>query len=177
MKTVIDGLLLLKGSNAGDFAKVCLSHPHSAKKTMNTLLQYLAQHLSGLNLDEPSSKAIVSAAAGIINALIKGNETLYNYLVTWCTSSSGAGLGDSVGIRRAILAVLAQNKDGITIVFEKSLSQFGDQLYIKHAAILQQNGINTSNSHNFRCILISRQFTRKCYFSVPDTSPGYLLSN
>ncbi|PNP42626.1 hypothetical protein TGAMA5MH_05367 [Trichoderma gamsii] len=139
VKTVIDGLLLLRGSNPGDFAKVCLSHPHSAKKAMNTLLQYLAQHLNGLDLDEPSSKATVSAAAGIIDTLIKGNEALYNYLVAWCASSSGAGLGDSVGIRRAILAVLAQNKDGVTTVFEKSLSQFGDQLYIKHAAILQQN--------------------------------------
>jgi telomere length regulation protein len=145
----------LKGSNPGEFAKVCLSHPHSAKKTMSTLLQYLAQHLNGLDLDETSSKAAVSAAAGIIDALIKGNETLYNYLVTWCTSSSGAGLGDSVGIRRAILAVLAQNKDGITTVFEKSLSQFGDQLYIKHAAILQQNGIHSPKSRDVRSMLIS----------------------
>lgn len=144
---------------------------------MTTLLQYLAQHLNGLDLDESSSKAIVSAAAGIIDALIKDNETLYNYLVAWCTSSSGAGLGDSVGIRRAVLAVLAQNKDGITTVFEKSMSQFGDQLYIKHAAILQQNGINTSDSPDFRCILIPRQFTRKCCFLVPATSPGYLLSS
>lgn len=155
MKTVVDGLLLQRGNNPSDFAKVCLSHPHSAKKTMNTLLQYLAQHLNGLDLDEPSSKTIISAAAGIIDALIKGNETLYNYLVAWCTSSSGAGLGDSAGIRRAILAVLAQNKDGITTVFEKSLSQFGDQLYIKHAAILQQNGINTPDSQGFRDMLIS----------------------
>lgn len=122
---------------------------------MNTLLQYLAQHLNGLDLDEASSKAIISAAAGIIDTLIKDNETLYNYLVAWCASSSGAGLGDSVGIRRAILAVLAQNKDGITTVFEKSMSQFGDQLYIKHAAILQQNGTNIPNSQDFRNMLTS----------------------
>lgn len=153
MKTVIDGLLLQKGSDPENFAKVCLSQPHSAKKSMNILLQYLAQHLSGLDLYEPSSKAIISAAAGIINTLIKGNETLCNHLVAWCASSSGAGLGDSVGIRRAILAVLAQNKDGITTVFEKSLSQFGDQLYIKHAAILQQNGMNTPNSQDCRSML------------------------
>ncbi|KAM0256789.1 hypothetical protein ACHAQJ_004741 [Trichoderma viride] len=139
VKTVIDGLLLQRGNDPKDFAKVCLSQPHSAKKTMNILLQYLAQQLNGLDLDEPSSKAIISAAAGIIDALVKGNETLNNHLISWCASSSGAGLGDAVGIRRAILAVLAQNKDGITTVFEKSLSQFGDQLYIKHAAILQQN--------------------------------------
>ncbi|KAL6868570.1 telomere length regulation domain-containing protein [Trichoderma novae-zelandiae] len=139
VKTVIDGLLLREGNDPNDFARVCLSQPSSAKRTMNLLLQHLAQHLNGLDLDAPSSKALVSAAAGVIDAVIKGNDGLYNHLVAWCTSSSGAGLGDAVGIRRAILAVVAQNKVGITTVFEKSLAQFGDQLYIKHAAILQQN--------------------------------------
>lgn len=107
---------------------------------MNVLLQHLGQHLNGLDLDAPSSKALVSAAAGVIDAVIKDNDALHNHLIAWCTSSSGAGLGDAVGIRRAVLAVIAQDKDGITTVFEKSLAQFGDQLYIKHAAILQQNG-------------------------------------
>ncbi|EGR50761.1 uncharacterized protein TRIREDRAFT_57568 [Trichoderma reesei QM6a] len=139
VKTVIDGLLLREGSNPEDFSKVCLSQSSSAKRTMNILLQHLAQHLNGLDLGTPSFNTLISAAAGVIDAVIKGNEGLYNHLVSWCTSSSGAGLGDAVGIRRAVLAVLAQNKDGITTVFEKSLAQFGDQLYIKHAAILQQN--------------------------------------
>ncbi|PTB65456.1 hypothetical protein BBK36DRAFT_1121668 [Trichoderma citrinoviride] len=139
VKTVIDSLLLRQGSNPTDFAKVCLSQPSSAKRTMNILLQHLAQHLNGLDLDAPSSRTLISAAAGVIHAVTKGNEALYNHLVSWCVSSSGAGLGDAVGIRRAVLAVIAQNKDGITTVFEKSLAQFGDQLYIRHAAILQQN--------------------------------------
>jgi telomere length regulation protein len=155
VKTVIDGLLLQRGNDPKDFAKVCLSQPHSAKKTMNILLQYLAQQMNGLDLEEPSSKTIISAAAGLIDALVKGNETLYNHLIAWCASSSGAGLGDSVGIRRAVLAVLAQSKDGVTTVFEKSLSQFGDQLYIKHAAILQQNGMITSNSQDCYDVLTS----------------------
>ncbi|KAL7819611.1 telomere length regulation domain-containing protein [Trichoderma gracile] len=139
VKTVIDGLLLREGSNPKDFSQVCLSHPSSAKRTVNILLQHLAQHLNGLDLDTPASKTLISAAAGVLDSVIKGNEALHNHLVSWCTSSSGAGLGDAVGIRRAVLAVIAQNKDRITTVFEKSLAQFGDQLYIKHAAILQQN--------------------------------------
>ncbi|KAH6606476.1 hypothetical protein Trco_005629 [Trichoderma cornu-damae] len=139
VKTVINGLLLQRGNDPKNFAKVCLSQPHSAKKTMGILLQHLAQQLNGLDSDEPSSKVIISAAAGIIDSVIRGNDTLHNYLVAWCASPSGAGLGDAVGIRRAVLAVLAQNKDWVATVFEHSLSQFGDQLYIKHAAILQQN--------------------------------------
>jgi telomere length regulation protein len=153
VKTVIDGLLLREGSNPEDFSKVCLSQSSSAKRTMNILLQHLAQHLNGLDLGTPSFNTLISAAAGVIDAVIKGNEGLYNHLVSWCTSSSGAGLGDAVGIRRAVLAVLAQNKDGITTVFEKSLAQFGDQLYIKHAAILQQNGNGPLNFQTHHCCI------------------------
>lgn len=58
----------------------------------------------------------------------------------WLTGSSGAGLGEGVGIRRAAVAVIAQNKDDLVMVLEKSLGQFGDQLYIKHSPMLQQEG-------------------------------------
>lgn len=153
MKTVIDGLLLREGSDPQDFSKVCLSQPSSAKRTLNILLQHLAQHLNGLDLESPSSTTLISAAAGVIDAVIKGNDALYNHLVSWCVSSSGAGLGDAVGIRRAVLAVIAQNKDGITTVFEKSLAQFGDQLYIKHAAILQQNGTTCFHHQSRHCCI------------------------
>ena len=52
----------------------------------------------------------------------------------------GAGVGDGIGIRRAVVAVLAKDKEAITTVLEKSVNQFGDQLYIKHTAVLQQEG-------------------------------------
>jgi telomere length regulation protein len=38
------------------------------------------------------------------------------------------------------MAVVSQQKDDIVAVLEKSLSQFGDQLYIKHSPALQQEG-------------------------------------
>ena len=62
------------------------------------------------------------------------------FVVAWLTSSSGAGIGWSIGIRRAVLAALAEDKESIITVLEKSLSQFGDQLYIRHSPILQQEG-------------------------------------
>ncbi len=36
--------------------------------------------------------------------------------------------------------MLADDKEAITTVLEKSIGQFGDQLYIKHTPILQQEG-------------------------------------
>lgn len=67
------------------------------------------------------------------------------HLVSWLTSSSGAGLGDGIAIRRAVVVVLSREKTDIETVLDKSLQQFGDQLYIKHTPTIQQDGkINLS---------------------------------
>lgn len=99
-------------------------------------------HLHELNASNPSEEQRkVSAAAGIIKSLV-ANETKYlSHLVTWLTSANGAGLGDTIGIRRAVLAVLSSDRDSIATVFEKSLNQFGDYLYIRHTPVLQQEGM------------------------------------
>lgn len=63
------------------------------------------------------------------------------HLISWLTGTSGAGLGDGIAIRRAAVVVLSKDKAAIETVLEKSLQQFGDQLYIKHTPTLQQEGI------------------------------------
>ncbi|KAF1731438.1 DNA replication checkpoint protein tel2 [Beauveria bassiana] len=139
VKLLVDELLLRSDSNPATFIHVCFQQPATFKKVMQILLDYLAQRfLSSISIHEASENKIVSSVAGIINTLIQDDSTRRSFLVSWCTASSGAGLGDNIGIRRAVLAALATDKDTITSVLEKSLNQFGDQLYIKHAAILQQ---------------------------------------
>lgn len=96
--------------------------------------------LDRLPSDAPSSDPTVAATAGLIASLIQGNEGRTLEIVKWCTSSSGAGLGHGTALRRAVLAALSQDKETITTVLEKSLAQFGDELYIRHAAIMQQIG-------------------------------------
>ncbi|UNI14642.1 telomere binding protein [Purpureocillium takamizusanense] len=138
-KTMVDELLLSKDGRPEAFSTVCLQQPLASKKMMKLLLDYLSQRfLNSLALNDSSSNNVVSAVAGVIDAVAAGDAALATILVDWCTAASGAGLGDQIGIRRAVLAVLAKNKETITTVLEKSLAQFGDQLYIKHAAILQQ---------------------------------------
>lgn len=80
--------------------------------------------------------------ARLLKELALNDATRREVLINWCASSSGAGLGDGIGIRRAVVAALAQDRDAIIAVLEKSLAQFGDELYIKHSAILQQDGKN-----------------------------------
>ncbi|KAJ3473493.1 hypothetical protein NLG97_g10275 [Lecanicillium saksenae] len=139
VKALVDDLLLQSDANPATFIQVCFQQPATFKKIMQILLDYLAQKfLSSISLQDASESKPVTSVAGIIDALVKDDAARKAFLVTWCTASSGAGLGDTVGIRRAVLAALATDKDSITSVLEKSLNQFGDQLYIKHAAILQQ---------------------------------------
>ena len=127
-------------SNPIQFNKICFYQSQKSKKIMQILLDYLAKRfLNPLGQLESSAQQTVSAVAGVIRDVIQDDETRLSHLVSWCTASSGAGLGDAIGIRRAVLAVLA-DKAAITTVLEKSLNQFGDQLYIKHTAILQQEG-------------------------------------
>ena len=141
IKIAIDGLLLSKGVPPTSFVNLAFSQPRSSKKILHLVLQHISQkHLGHLDLGATSSDEKVSAAANIIKQLALDDETRRNILIDWCASSSGAGLGDGIGIRRAVIAALSQDRDAITTVLEKSLAQFGDELYIKHAAILQQDG-------------------------------------
>ncbi|OAA67597.1 Telomere length regulation protein [Cordyceps fumosorosea ARSEF 2679] len=136
---LIDELLLRSDSNPATFAQVCFAQPATFKKVMQILLDYLAhKFLNSVTIYDESDNKKVASVAGIINTLIEDDPAGKSFLISWCTSSSGAGLGDGIGIRRAVLASLAADKDAITAVLEKSLNQFGDQLYIKHMAILQQ---------------------------------------
>lgn len=99
-------------------------------------------HLNELDSSNPSEEQRrISAAAGIIKSLVADDTKYLSHLVTWLTSANGAGLGDTIGIRRAVLAVLSSDRDSIAAVFEKSLNQLGDYLYIRHTPILQQEGM------------------------------------
>ncbi|KAI6770032.1 hypothetical protein HG530_004661 [Fusarium avenaceum] len=140
IKIVIDRLLLSPESSVSTFTQLALSQPRTSKKIIHLLLRHLSQkHLQYISLDDTSPNDKVSAVARLLKELALNDATRREVLINWCASSSGAGLGDGIGIRRAVVAALAQDRDAIIAVLEKSLAQFGDELYIKHSAILQQD--------------------------------------
>lgn len=110
------------------------------RKLISAVLKLLAEtHLNQFGLCEVTeSRTVIAGAAGAVTAIVGTSGAKLGHLVNWLTSTSGAGLGDGVGIRRAVVAVVAQNRDSIIAVLEKSIAQFGDQLYIKHSPMLQQ---------------------------------------
>lgn len=117
------------------------SLPHSEQRTtLFGLLKALCElYLKNLDPSESCREmAVISSVAGVIKEVIASDPSHSSHAIAWLTSATGAGLGDSVGIRRAVLAVLALDRDNIIAVFEKSLNQFGDYLYIRHTPTLQQ---------------------------------------
>jgi hypothetical protein len=112
-----------------------------------TVLKVLSNdHLRGVGpLKQEESSTVISAVAGVLDSIIETDRKRLGLLATWLTSPSGAGLGEGVGIRRAVLAVIAKDNDSILSVLEKSIRQFGDLLYIKHSPVLQQEGMPRNN--------------------------------
>ncbi|KAI6783754.1 DNA replication checkpoint protein-like protein [Emericellopsis cladophorae] len=140
IETLTNDLLLHQDGDPELFGNVCLSSPSQTRKVLATLLQHLsARFLDSLALQQDGSDPTIAAVAGLIHSVTKGHDSRVQELVRWCTSASGAGLGHATALRRSVIAVLAQDRDVTTDVLEKSLAQFGDGLYIRHAAILQQD--------------------------------------
>lgn len=82
----------------------------------------------------------VSAVAGLIKRVTDSSPILHEQLVSWLLTNLAVGLINGIGIRRAAVAVVAENPKNLTEILEKSISEFGDQLFIKHAPIIQQEG-------------------------------------
>jgi len=87
-----------------------------------------------------ADKEIVTAASRLVATLIAGQEERRNHVITWLTSTSGAGVGEGIALRRAVITAIVADKKDAENVLEKSLQQFGDQLYIKHVPSMQQEG-------------------------------------
>lgn len=143
MKCVLTRLLLAQGADNERFGSLLGNLPRSERRKVlfSVLKTFAEDHLNRLGTcDAEGSREMVSAVAGAISSIINHDPDRLAYLVEWLTGSSGAGLGDSIGIRRAVVAVVSQDRDSIVSVLEKSIAQFGDQLYVKHSPMLQQEG-------------------------------------
>ncbi|KAL9949043.1 telomere binding protein [Verticillium nonalfalfae] len=140
-KHLIQDLLLGPDASANAFVRLFGHFSQLEQKRMlYAVVKYLADtHLNPLGSSgSPEARKKISAAAGVLGKLVANNDSRMNHLVSWLTNSTGAGLGEAIGIRRAVVAVVGNDKECTSQVLEKSLSQFGDQLYIKHSPMLQQ---------------------------------------
>ncbi|CAJ2501229.1 Uu.00g040820.m01.CDS01 [Anthostomella pinea] len=141
IKTLFTELLLRGAGNQTTFGELLgYFPPLQQRKVLLIILKLLSNlYLGSADSSEGTDDdPIISAVAGALRDVIAKDENQKDYLISWLTGASGAGLGESCGIRRAAVAVLADDKVAISTVLEKSLNQFGDQLYIRHSPMLQQ---------------------------------------
>ncbi|KAF2836445.1 hypothetical protein M501DRAFT_996622 [Patellaria atrata CBS 101060] len=119
---------------------------HEQKKFIVSVLsvisgQFLKFSNSNVNEKEGETPKDISGSAALLAGLLSDNERLLEIVVTWTTSATTAGLNSSVRMLRVAFAVLSDNEDSLQQILEKNLDIFGDQLFIKHTPILQQEAL------------------------------------
>ncbi|KAI7924136.1 hypothetical protein M0657_004807 [Pyricularia oryzae] len=136
---LVEGLLLSAVEKDVElFEKIFGNLPqHDQKRLLMAILKYATNVFSSPEKSKDEA-SVVSAVAGLLRTIVKVDEKRRGILVGWLTSVSGGAAGEHVGIRRAAVGVLTEYRDDITIVLEKTMALFGDNLYIKHAPLLQQ---------------------------------------
>ena len=160
IKEIVTSLLLQRQIYSIQFEGLLSNLPTFEQRSfIYSLLRLLSRdYLSSIVTSEDDSlwwhadKGIVSATAGLINLVLGVEESRKSHLMSWLTSSSGAGVGDGIAIRRAVITALAVDKNDVEALLDRTLKQFGDQLYVRHTPTIQQEGT----------ILIIPKFENKC---------------
>ena len=134
-------------SEDGDLkAFICLLEglsPTERVKLFSSLLRHLTSTFFSKPGDlEPSSRnPAISAVAGLLSKITHDEALKRTCLAGWLVGPIGAGPDANIAIRRAVFACLAKDENNLFDVLDKSMDQFGDDLYIKHTPMLQQEGI------------------------------------
>ncbi|RDW85050.1 hypothetical protein BP6252_02640 [Coleophoma cylindrospora] len=145
LREIVSSLLLQTDDKWFSFSSLIDSLPSLEQKNLlQTLLKLISKdYFSATVTSEDDSEwwkanaYPVSGAANLISRVIS-TEQRKEYIIDWLTGSSGAGIGDGIAIRRAVVVSISNSKNDLETVLEKSLQQFGDQLYIRHTPTLQQ---------------------------------------
>ncbi|KAF2096650.1 hypothetical protein NA57DRAFT_42867 [Rhizodiscina lignyota] len=85
---------------------------------------------------------MLGGVISLLSEIIDEEEPLLQHLQDFLTDPQGLLNATSSMAKRAIIATLAGHSDYIEAVLEKVWEQFGNQLYIRHAPIAQQEGMS-----------------------------------
>jgi len=135
------------------------STQYDKSRYLNSLLRILSrEYLEPIPSEAPigwweSDAAAVARVSGVINGISRLDPGFWTVLVEW--THGAAGVGEGIGIRRAVIAVLSTEggKGGFGIqggpqeikrVLERAMKNFGDSLWIKHTPVqVQEVNIQT----------------------------------
>ncbi|KAI5787132.1 telomere length regulation protein-domain-containing protein [Geopyxis carbonaria] len=80
----------------------------------------------------------IAGAAALLQRVMNNDEEFRDILMEWLTSGTGGGVGKSIAIRRVIITVLMSDQLSFRALFEKSMQQFADKLWIRHTPLMRQ---------------------------------------
>ena len=176
---LFEALLLREDGNLDAFVRFLdgLSQIERAK-LISSLLRHLTTtffNKAGGDAENSGQKPVISAVAGLISKVAQDEASQKSCLAGWLTGPVGAGPDANIYIRRAVFASLAKDEHQLFEVLEKSMEQFGDDLYVKHTPMLQQEGraSSLSPSHCDSLTLSSTCTSRStwCWISQPSITP------
>lgn len=140
---IFDALLLREDGDLKAFIRLlgALSQTEKVK-----LFSSLLRHLTAAFFNKPSDfdtfsrNPVISAVAGLIIQIAHDEALKTTCLAGWLVGPVGVGPDANIAIRRAVFACLAKDENHLFDVLDRSMDQFGDDLYIKHTPMLQQEG-------------------------------------
>ncbi|TLD11473.1 hypothetical protein E2P81_ATG10121, partial [Venturia nashicola] len=100
--------------------------------------------VSGHDLMQPSQTKEASAMVALLQAVAKDDAVLQQHLVTVLGDPSLLASLSFLTIRASIATLVAIAPDDLDDFMEKGLKTFGDQMFVRHSPILQQESLAQS---------------------------------
>ncbi|ERT02162.1 hypothetical protein HMPREF1624_00460 [Sporothrix schenckii ATCC 58251] len=148
VSSLVSDLILINAGLDNSTLSHILQHlpAHEQKKILFGVLKYAAEtYLSPSPDSTVVDTATVAAVASLIKNVADSSTTLREQLISWLLTNAAVGLINGIGIRRAVVVVVAETPKSLTEILQKSIAEFGDQLFIKHAPIIQQEGTSDTS--------------------------------
>ncbi|KAF7593136.1 telomere binding protein [Aspergillus hancockii] len=108
--------------------------------------------------DDSISGQVVSGIAALCSIVVGKRQNLLTQLLDWLSKGQGGSI-QTIGLRRALLAAFANQKELMTTLLRKSLDQSSDKFYINHAPIVSQEA-------NTQAILLAAGYLKRLDPSV-----------
>ncbi|KAJ5826348.1 hypothetical protein N7474_003486 [Penicillium riverlandense] len=100
--------------------------------------KHFSEELAGTITQPFTPDEVVKGVAALCAIIIGNRPFLRNQILDWLSKSQGGSI-QTLGLRRALLATLANQEDALKYLLTRGLEQFGDKFHIKHIPIITQN--------------------------------------
>ncbi|KAF2146871.1 uncharacterized protein K452DRAFT_242030 [Aplosporella prunicola CBS 121167] len=116
---------------------------HEQRQFLLSTLDFISKKFLNVNSSQTedlrNTPGTMTGCIAFLVQIVSGSDVLKESLVSWLTGIAGAT--GSPALRRVAISAIQNDEARIVKAMERSMEQFGDELYIKHAPILQQEAL------------------------------------